>query len=95
VIDIIATPYKSIEVTTEEGDIQTISESNKITFITEANSEVKTGIVTGFKGTKPEKVKVEMIPVGEGHTEIWGIIDMVEGSLKLVEDNSEEDEDNE
>jgi len=90
VIDIIATPYKSIEITIEEGDIQTISEGDKITFITEANAEVKIGIVTGFKGTKPEKVKVEMIPVGEGHTEIWGIIDMVEGSLKLVEDNDED-----
>lgn len=93
-IDIIATPYKSIEVTTDEG-IQTISEGDKITFITEGNSEVKVGIVTGFKGTKPEKVKIEMIPVGEGHIEIWGIVDMVEESLKLVEENNEVDEENE
>ena len=91
-IDIIATPYKSIEVTTEENYVQTISEGSKITFITEGNSEVKVGIATGFKGTKPEKVKIEMIPIGESHTEIWGIVDMVEGSLKLVDENNEDDE---
>lgn len=91
-VNVLETPYKSIEVETKENGIQILSEGNKITFITEGNAEVKQGVVTGFKGSKPEKVEVEIIPSGENHKEIWKVIDMVEGSLKLI---NEDDEDNE
>lgn len=91
-INVLETPYKSIEVEIEENEVQILSEGNKITFITEGNAEVKQGVVTGFKGSKPEKVEVEIIPSGENHKEIWKVIDMVEGSLKLI---NEDDEDNE
>lgn len=93
-INVLEVPYKSIEVETEESGIQVISEGNRVTFITEGTAEVKAGIVTGFKGSKPAKVEIEIVPVGEGHKEIWSVTKMIEGSLKLAEanDNTNEDE---
>lgn len=91
-INVLITPYKSIEVETKENGVQIISEGNKITFTTEGTAEVKVGIITGFKGTKPEKVEIEIIPSGESHKEIWKVTDLVEGSLKLVEDSKEEND---
>lgn len=85
-INVMETPYKSIEVEIAENEVQILSEGNKITFITEGDGEVKKGVITGFKGSKPEKVEIEMIPYGAGHKEIWSITKMQEGSLKLIED---------
>jgi hypothetical protein len=84
-INVLEVPYKSIEVEIAEHEVQIISEGNKITFVTE-NGELKEGVVTGFKGSKADKVEVEIIPSGAGHKEIWKVTDLVEGSLKLVED---------
>lgn len=91
-INVLEVPYKSIEVETEEDGNQILSEGQKITFVTEGDGIVKEGIITGFSGTKPAKVEIEMIPSGEGHKEIWKVIDMVEGSLKLVEGTDEDEE---
>jgi RNA 3'-terminal phosphate cyclase len=85
-INVLVAPYKSIEVETEEDGNQILSEGQKITFVTEGDGIVKKGIITGFKGSKPEKVEIEIIPSGENHKEIWKVIDMIEGSLKLIED---------
>lgn len=85
-INVLVAPYKSIEVETEEDGNQILSEGQKITFVTEGDGIVKEGIITGFSGTKPAKVEIEMIPSGAEHKEIWKVIDMAEGSLKLVED---------
>ena len=84
-------PYKSIEVETEVG-IQTISSGNKITFIVEDTGESKVGIVTGFKGTKPEKVEIEFIPSDGKHKETWSVLDISEGSLRLVEEDDGSDD---
>ena len=91
-INVLETPYKSIEVEIVENEVQILSEGNKITFVTEGDGEVKIGIITGFKGSKPEKVEIEMIPSGAGHKEIWSVMKMEEGSLKLVEDTEEEND---
>lgn len=91
-INVLEVPYKSIEVEIAENEAQILSEGNKITFITEGDGEIKKGVITGFKGSKPEKVEVEIIPSGAGHKEIWKVIDMVEGSLKLVEETDEDEE---
>jgi len=88
-INVLETPYKSIEVEIAKNEVQILSEGNKITFITEGDGEVKTGIITGFKGSKPEKVEIEIIPSGAGHKEIWSVTKMEENSLKLVEDENE------
>lgn len=87
-------PYKSIEVETKEGK-ETIAQGDKISFITEDNAEIKKGIVVNFKGTKPEKVEIEMIPDGCKHTERWSVLEMMEGSLKLIVEGEEEEEDEE
>jgi len=86
-------PYKSIEVETEVG-IQTISSGNKIRFVTE-DGVLKQGTVTGFKGTKPEKVEIEFIPSDGKHKETWSVIEMMDSSLRLVEDEDSEEEDGE
>lgn len=91
-INVLEVPYKSIEVETEEDGNQILSEGQKITFVTEGDGIVKEGIITGFKGSKADKVEVEIIPSGAGHKEIWKVIDMVEGSLKLVEETDEDEE---
>lgn len=91
-INVLEVPYKSIEVETEEDGNQILSEGQKITFVTEGDGIVKEGIITGFSGTKPAKVEIEIIPSGAGHKEIWKVIDMVEGSLKLVEGTDEDEE---
>lgn len=91
-INVLEVPYKSIEVETEEDGNQILSEGQKITFVTEGDGIVKEGIITGFSGTKPAKVEIEIIPSGAGHKEIWKVIDMVEGSLKLVEETDEDEE---
>jgi len=89
-IDVKKVPYKSIEVETEVGT-QTISSGNKIRFVTEDNGELKQGVVTGFKGTKPEKVEVEFIPSDGKHKELWSILEMEDGSLRLSEEEKDED----
>ena len=91
-INVLEVPYKSIEVEIAEHEVQILSEGNKITFVTEGTGEAKEGIITGFKGSKPEKVEIEMIPINEAHKEIWKVTDMVEGSLKLVEETDNDDE---
>lgn len=90
-VNIQQTPYKSIVVETTEGEVQTLSEGDKIRFITEDNAEIKKGTIVGFKGTKPAKVEVEMIPEGCKHHERWSVIEMQEGSLKLQNDDQEEE----
>lgn len=85
------TPYKSIEVETgkEKGNVIIISEGEKVKFIVDATGEVKEGVVVGFKGSKPEKVEIEIIPVEKSHVERWMVTDMIEGSLQLVSDNED------
>ena len=91
-INVTKVPYTSIEVEIETGEIQVISENNKISFITESNGELKKGIVTNMKGAKSDKVKIEFIPENCEHRETWEIIKIQEGSLRLVEENDEEEE---
>ena len=88
-------PYKSIEVEINTGELQTISTGNKIRFISEDNGELKVGIVTSFKGTKPEKVEIEFIPDGGKHNERWNVVEMKEGSLRLYAEDDNENENEE
>lgn len=78
------TPYKSIEVLTKNEEMIIISEGQKVKFTVENDGEVKKGTIVGFKGTKPENIEIEIIPIGKGHKEIWAVKNMVEGSLELI-----------
>ena len=91
-IDVKKVPYKSIEVETNTEKLQTISTGDKISFIVEDTGVLKQGTVTGFKGTKPEKVEVEFIPSDSKHKETWSVIEMMDGSLKLVGDSEDEED---
>jgi hypothetical protein len=91
-VEIIVNPYKSIVIDSEDG-LLTISEGDAIKFTIESTGEIKQGSITKFMG-KDEKLKIQMIPTEQNYEEIWPVVAISEGSLKLVEDN-EDDEDNE
>ena len=87
-------PYKSIVVLNEDDEPIMISEGDKIEFTVESTGEIKKGIVTKFN-SKNEKLKLQMVPDNETYEQIWPIIAMSEGSLKLVEDSEDKNEENE
>lgn len=91
-VEIIVNPYKSIVIDSEDG-LLTISEGDNVEFTIESTGEIKQGSITKFMG-KDEKLKIQMIPTEQNYEEIWTVVAISEGSLKLVEDN-EDDEDNE
>ena len=93
-VEIIKVPYESIEVKTSTDELQTISEGDRIRFITE-NGELKKGNITKLKGAKPEKVEIEFIPSDGKHKETWSVVEMQEGSLRLIEDDEGDNEDEE
>ena len=80
-------PYKSVIVLDEEENPILVSEGDKIEFVLESG-EVKKGTVTKLNG-KNEKLKIQMLNEEKTHEEIWPIISMAEGSLKLVEETDE------
>lgn len=83
-------PYKSIVVLDEEGERVTIAEGDKIEFCLESG-EVKKGIVTKLQG-KDDKLKVQMIPQNKECEEIWPVVVISDGSLKLQEEENDEEE---
>ena len=87
-IEIEVNPYKSIIVIDEEGELVTISEGDNIQFTLENEKTEKQGVVTKFNGKK-EKLKIQMVPKNQTYEEIWPLIMMKEGSLKLVEEINE------
>jgi hypothetical protein len=78
-------PYKSIIVLNEEEKPITLSEGDNIQFDLEGTGEAKVGHITKFSG-KNEKLKIQIIPKDQTYEEIWPVVFMNEGSLKLVED---------
>ena len=90
-IDINLNPYKSIIVVDDEGELLTISEGDKVEFTIESTGEVKQGFVTKFGG-KNEKLKIQIVSKEDACEQIWPIVVMSEGSLKLVEDSEEEND---
>jgi hypothetical protein len=78
-------PYKSIVVKTEEENPVVISEGDDIEFTLESG-EVKKGTVTKFSG-KDDKLKIQMLAEDKTCEVIYPTVVMVDGSLKLVEEN--------
>lgn len=83
-IEISVNPYKSIVIVDDEGELLTVSEGDKIEFAIESTGEVKQGFVTKLNG-KNEKLKIQMVPKDQNYEEIWPVVIMSEGSLKLAE----------
>lgn len=75
--------YKSVVVLDEEETPVLISEGDKIEFTLESG-EVKKGTLQKLQG-KDEKLKLTILPEGKECQEIWSVLVMVDGSLKLQE----------
>lgn len=87
-VEILSNPYKSIVVQNEEGEKITISEGDQIQFCLDSGI-VKKGRVTKLQG-KDDKLKIQMVPIDKECEEIWPIVVISDGSLKLQEDEEEE-----
>lgn len=80
--------YKSVIVLDEEESPVLISEGDKIEFALESG-DVKKGVLQKLQG-KDEKLKLTILPEGKECQEIWSILVMVDGSLKVVDDSDDE-----
>ena len=76
--------YKSIVVMCKNQEI-TISENDKITFVSDFTGEKKVGILTKISG-KGEKTKLQIIPDGSQYEEVWPIIIIKEDTLVYAEE---------
>ena len=74
--------FRSIIVAGEDGDIR-VDEGNVVKFTVESTGEAKSGTVTKVSG-KGEKAKLQIIPVGFEHEEVWSVIAMEEDSLQVI-----------
>jgi len=78
-----------------DGNTIKVQEGDKISFITE-NSEIKEGLILKVKGKK-EKTKLQIVPTGMDYEEIWSVLSIKEGTLKVLDSGNEiesdEDED--
>ena len=93
-LNILANPYKSIEIEDKNGDILVAREGDKIEFILESTGEVIKGVVTKF-ASKDEKLKIQIFNADKNCEEIWSVILIKEGTLKLIEETEDENENNE
>ena len=80
---VIADTFRSIEVENLEGETVRVNEGDMITFATEDGVAV-TGKVTKLSGKK-DKVKVQIVPPNTNREEIYSVVVMVEGSLRIME----------
>jgi hypothetical protein len=76
-----------------EGNTVTVNEGDKISFVTE-NGEAKEGLVLKIKGKK-EKTKIQFVPTSCEYEEIWSVMSIKEGTLKVLGDEIDETEDSE
>jgi len=83
-ISVHTNPYKSVVVLDEEESPVVISEGDKIEFTLESGEVVK-GTVTKFNG-KDDKLKIQMLAEDKTCEVIYATVTMVDGSLKLSED---------
>jgi hypothetical protein len=90
-IEVNVDPYSSIIVVDSDGELLTVSEGDNIEFIIESTGELKLGSVVKFN-SKKEKLKIQIIPTGENYEEIWPIVAIKEGSLKLVEETDDKND---
>jgi hypothetical protein len=80
-----------------DGKKGTVNEGDDIEFITE-NGEKEKGNVLKISGKK-EKTKIQIVPEAMEYEEIWSVVSIKDGTLKViggtVEDYEEEEEETE
>jgi len=89
-VEIKVNPYKSVVVLDSEGEEITISEGDQVQFCLDSGL-VKKGRITKLQG-KGDKLKIQLLPSEKECEEIWPIVVISDGSLKLQDDSDEEDE---
>jgi len=94
-VEIKVNPYKSVVVLDNDGEELTISEGNQVQFCLDSGL-VKKGRITKLQG-KGDKLKIQLLPNEKECEEIWPIVVISDGSLRLIDDSddSEEEGDNE
>ena len=92
-LEISVNPYKSIVIVDNNSEFLTVCEGDAIEFAIESTGEVVKGVVTKF-ASKDEKLKIQIFNPDKNCEEIWSVVLIKEGSLKLVEvTNKVNDED--
>jgi len=90
-VEIKINPYKSIVVLDNNGEDLIISEGNDIQFCLDSGL-IKKGKIIKLIG-KGDKLKIQLMPEGKECEEIWSILQISDGSLRLYnEDEDSEDE---
>lgn len=86
-------PWNVVEVEFE-GKTTTVNEGDQISFVVESGELIE-GILNKLSG-KGEKTKLQINPLGKEYEQIWSVVSIKEGTLKVIGKNVEdidEDED--
>lgn len=70
-----------------EGKTTTVNEGDPISFVVETGELIE-GITNKISG-KGEKTKLQINPFGKEYEQIWSIVSIKEGTLKVIEKNKE------
>jgi hypothetical protein len=75
-------PWNVMEVEFE-GKTTTIQEGDEIRFVVETG-EIIEGVLNKISG-KAEKTKLQINPFGKEYEQIWSVVSIKEGTLKVIE----------
>ena len=70
-----------------EDKITTVNEGDTIEFVVESG-ELKTGVILKASG-KGEKTKIKIVPTNTPCEEIWSVMDIQEGTFKVIKKREE------
>lgn len=73
-----------------DGKTIVVNENDIVEFIIDSTGEIKKGVVTKLKG-KGDKTKIQLRPIGLDCEEIWSVISLREGSLKVIGQDVEQE----
>lgn len=82
-------PWNVVEVEFE-GKKTTVNEGDEISFVVESGELIE-GVLNKIAG-KGEKTKLQINPFGKEYEQIWSIVSIKEGTLKVIEVNKKTDE---
>lgn len=82
-------PWNVMEVEFE-GKTTTIQEGNQISFVVESGELIE-GILNKITG-KGEKTKLQINPFEKEYEQIWSIVSIKEGTLKVIDNKEVDDE---
>jgi len=69
-----------------DGNLR-INEDDTVSFVVDTG-EIVSGMVTKICGGKKDR-KLQVLPEGESHEEVWALSQIKEGTLKVIRQNTE------